>query len=220
MASGRDAKEVVGTGRATQQQYQPRRLQVRHGKDTLQECVLGRAFLRLCGRVAAERGPEDNQALLVGWQGQVAHPAGVFGGPEGIDALWQHAAGVPSASLPQVDLDAGMRLQTRLQDVKNGTRTAGPREDIDVIQEGEEDLPWQQHGLCGLQSWVLRERKQARHQRVALFAPFALLNDMRRAVDVVEGAHPTVRQHSLVASVAALKRGARHSAPARINKAY
>ena len=85
-------------------------------QDTLQECVLGRALLsqaRLCERVAAERGPEDNQALLVGWQGQVAHPAGVFAGPEGVDARWPHAAGVPSASLPQVNLDAGMRLQTR-----------------------------------------------------------------------------------------------------------
>ena len=77
-----------------------------------------------------------------------------------------------------------MRLQTRLQDVENGTRTAGPREDIDVIQKDEEDLPWQQHRLCGLQSWVLRERKQAR-QGVALFAPFALLDDMRRAVVVI-----------------------------------
>ena len=56
-------------------------------------------------------------------------------------------------------------------------------EDIDVIQKDEEDLPWQ-HRLCGLQNWVLRERKQAR-QGVALFAPFALLDDMRRAVVVV-----------------------------------
>ncbi|CAJ1461833.1 unnamed protein product, partial [Effrenium voratum] len=36
VARGQDAKEVVGTGHATQQQYQPRRLQVRHGRDTLQ----------------------------------------------------------------------------------------------------------------------------------------------------------------------------------------
>ena len=60
VARKQDAKEVVGTGRATHQQYQPRRLQVRHGRDTLQECVLGRALLsqeHLCERVAAERGP-------------------------------------------------------------------------------------------------------------------------------------------------------------------
>ena len=38
VARKQDAKEVVGTGRATLQQYQPRRLQVRHGRDTLQEC--------------------------------------------------------------------------------------------------------------------------------------------------------------------------------------
>ena len=56
VARKQDAKEVVGTGRATRQQYQPRRLQVRHGRDTLQECVLGRALLsqeHLCERVAA-----------------------------------------------------------------------------------------------------------------------------------------------------------------------
>ena len=72
VARKQDAKEVVGTGGATHQQYRPRRLQVRHGRDTLQECVLGRALLsqeHLCERVAVERGPEDNQALLVGWQG-------------------------------------------------------------------------------------------------------------------------------------------------------
>ena len=62
------------------------------------------------------------------WGGRDRSPTQLgFGGPEGVDAWWQHAAGVP------FDLDAGMRLQTRLQDVEKSTRTAGPREDIDVI---------------------------------------------------------------------------------------
>ncbi|CAJ1336293.1 unnamed protein product, partial [Effrenium voratum] len=43
-------KRLSGLGRGThagaaQRQYQPSRLQVRHGRDTLQECVLGRTLL-------------------------------------------------------------------------------------------------------------------------------------------------------------------------------
>ena len=84
---------------------------------------------------------------------------------EGVGARRQHA-GVPSASLPQVNLDAGMRLQTHLQDVENGTRTAGPREDMDVIQEGEKDLSWLSDVLRQLVSRTLAQQ-MAQHRQNA-----------------------------------------------------
>ena len=219
-------------------------------------CVLGRALLsqeRLCERVA-ERGPEDNQGLLVGWQGQVAHPAGVFGGPEGVDARWQHAAGVPSVSLPQVNLDASMRLQTRLQDVENGTRTRAAR--------GYRCHPKRRRGpplAAALPVWPAElgaaraQTSQAsggRPVRPLRLARRHAPRRCRRTTSIVRPGHriaartaelcdaswknmlarqtwskaPTPSTDSTVAlwsaSMAARRRRARHSVPARVDRAY
>ena len=92
-AGGQRAPSVRAAAEAAeaQQQYQPRRLQVRHGRDTLQECVLGRA------RLIQEREGARGQPSLAGGVAGTGRPPS-WGLRR---ARWQHAAGVQVRAFPK-----------------------------------------------------------------------------------------------------------------------
>ena len=183
------SQKVAGARGGAEAQQQPRCLDVVDGGDARQEPVMVVALMPELARderIMSQRGAERCETLRFWRESPVSDPDALFTLAKVSDVGGLLAGGVPDSCFALVQTDSCPVPPRGRESIVERAHALGRCDDV-RIEEGEPSLAIPELALEVAKGFVLRQRVKRGHQRIALFAAFALTDDVCAVGFIVPG---------------------------------
>ena len=184
------SQKVVCARGGAEAQQQPRCLEVVDGGDARQEPVMVVALMPELARderIMSQRGAERCETLRFWRESPVSDPDALFTLAKVSDVGGLLAGGVPDSCFALVQTDSCPVPQRGRESIVERSHAVGRCDDVRIVEEGEHSLAIPELALEVAKGFVLRQRVKRGHQRIALFAAFALTDDVCAVGFIVPG---------------------------------